>query len=272
MEWEDRELDLYGHGTSRFKPIVRRLLITKEEVTAATRNIAPYLSFAIYLILYTVVAVNSFPGKYVFEQQNAIRSAISDKLVMDKTSNALVSFKNISSLDGFWAWVNDALLDCAYPEQGTLPSVDACSRSFRVLGAIRLRQARVRADSCPVSSSLVPRTGDFLGAYTLSPRDVAAHGLFSTQLSLQAYVLDCDPARAPSPAPNVSRFGAAGDPRCGRAAAPPGQVGRVSGCYAGSGQVAVRLAACAPSACFARGGGGGGGGARLEDRGGEKDS
>jgi hypothetical protein len=244
MEWEDRDLDI-GYGTSSTQALVRRILITKDEVKVAARNIMPYILFSVYLILYTVVAVNAIPDKNVFEQHNAIRSSISDKVVMNRISSTLITLHNISSLDDFWIWLSDALIDCAYPVQNASSSVNTCSKSFRVLGAIRLRQSRVRADSCPVSSLIVPRPNADAGPYPLDARDIAAQGLYATQLSLQAYVLQCDPAAAAAPLPSMVALGISGDPRCGRVLPqllpwsdkPLGQVGRVSGCYAGVEQV-----------------------------------
>ena len=261
MQWDDQDLDLYGRGTSKWKYYLRVILTVKEEVTIATRKVIPFLSFSVYLILYTIVATNAFPGQSAYEQQNAIRSALSKKSVLNSASSTLVTFESIGDFDDFWTWLSEVAIDCAYSEQGTDPNIDICSRSFHLLGALRLRQARVGADSCAVSSAHLGPPGTAASGAALSPDAIAAYGLFATSLSLQAYVLECEPDRALAPSPAEALFGAAGDPRCGFT--PPqqlpwsdlpfGQVCRVAGCYAGVDQVRRAAALRGPGAARRRG-------------------
>ena len=258
LELEDRHLD--NSGTLGWNEYLKWVFIVEEELAAGMRNTVPYLSFFIYLMLYTAAAINAFPGQAVYSQQSSIRSALSDTVVLNRVSNTMINLGNISTHDDFWTWMSDVLLDCAYREPTARPRIDMCTHNFHIIGALRLRQLRVGSDSCPISPALIPKSGSAPSRYELTPDLVLRHGLFSPALSLQAYVLECDPSRIAAPAADIASHGEAGDPRCGHvlqyllpwSAHRLGQVGQVSGCYASIEQV--------------RGGNSGGGGGPLSSR------
>jgi hypothetical protein len=151
----------------------------------------------------------------MYSHQATIKSALTDTYFKDPETNASICFQNITTVERFWSWLDAIFLDCSFQDQGSHVRVNFCTHSFHTLGAIRLRQSRVRADSCDISARQIVRKGSSVRDYQLGDAYAAKYKLFSTSLTLQAYILECDPVKAGSPSAELSAFPESGNPRCG---------------------------------------------------------
>ncbi|XP_023559096.1 polycystic kidney disease 2-like 2 protein isoform X1 [Octodon degus] len=164
----------YRGGTSRDK-----LHYRKEEIRTTLQELLLYLIFLINLCILTFGMVN--PHMYYFNK--VISSLFLDTSVPgDERTN----FKSIRSITDFWKFMEGPLLEGLYWDSWynnqKLYNLKNSSRIYYeniLLGVPRVRQLRVRNNTCKVYSSFQSLMSDCYGKYSSKNEDVADFGIRS---------------------------------------------------------------------------------------------
>lgn len=140
-----------------------------------SKDVVDFVSYAVFLLLFTFVALNANPGEDLIEQNRAVRTAITEQEFFFNTSHVRKDFYDIDGVDEFWKWMRGplpaTLLSESFPDQRGF-----FYRYLRVLGQIRLRQVRVGSDSCAVPALLQEYGAECYAPFSAAAEDREAYG------------------------------------------------------------------------------------------------
>ena len=73
-----------------------------------SKDVVDFVSYAVFLLLFTFVALNANPGEDLIEQNRAVRTAITEQEFFFNTSHVRKDFYDIDGVDEFWKWMRGA--------------------------------------------------------------------------------------------------------------------------------------------------------------------
>ena len=173
---------------------------SKERIAANMSDITLTLINCAYIALFTIIALRASPGGDTYEHRAMLRHALTHHPFLERTTMLRRTFHNISAPNQVLDWLQDVLLPAAYPPSAAAGGGGggrggAAARGWQPIGAMRLRQLRVRSDSCAVPDLLVPKSGFLAGAYTAADALVADQQLFSRCCSERERGSGCERVR-----------------------------------------------------------------------------
>jgi hypothetical protein len=178
---KEDEDDDFEMGEFRGKYIMfDRLFFEVDKAVSSKHLRREMLRFFIFIITFLPFVIMNNSVSQSFAAENTMRETF-QKALFRTSTDTLISFDEIDSLDNFWRWADLVLLENLYSNKATATGPHAVKEFNELLWGVRFRQNRVkRVDDCDVPS-VIKSTGivdlsKCASDFSLQTMDVAPYG------------------------------------------------------------------------------------------------
>jgi len=217
-------LDVWGRGQGlqlTLRRYARTASIVYEQLAAARQALHSGFFFA-YLVVFTLGVLNAMEGEALYDHHSSLVEVLTKREWYYDAAHIRKDMYDVFTVPDFFLWMRGPFINELLPTKDSGPwdvwQGYNASRpgnfhtNLWLLAPITLRQIRVHADSCEVSSNAVVADKRTLLDYIVPDTYVALHHLYSNNLALDSYVSNC----------RVTNFKAP-PAACGRTQSRPGE-------------------------------------------------
>ena len=96
------------YGSTGAPSKAQQIMYKVKRFVRKSKDVVDFVSYAVFLLLFTFVALNANPGEDLIEQNRAVRTAITEQEFFFNTSHVRKDFYDIDGVDEFWKWMRGA--------------------------------------------------------------------------------------------------------------------------------------------------------------------
>lgn len=139
-----------------------------------THQVRDLILYLFWIGLYMTIIFLNRDVNAAHRIEHGINSIIIDQEIKSDKYLVLYTFPTIGEVEEWWDWLTGPVLEAL----SAVNDEEEVSLAFynRLLGSVRLRQMRVRPDSCEITSVMKPFMSGCYASYSESTMDTAPYG------------------------------------------------------------------------------------------------